>query len=426
MEIAQLYNYFKKTTGISTDTRKIEKGCMFLALKGPNFNGNQYADEALVKGAKYAVVDEKEYVKSENHIFVENGLEALQKLANFHRKFLGIPVLAITGSNGKTTTKELVQAVMNKKFKTLATPGNFNNHIGVPLTLLSISYDMEFAIIEMGDNHMGEVKVLCDIAEPDFGVITNIGKDHIEGFGSFENNIRAKSELFDYLLKNDGKSIINSTDYILKNMAKRFADPIMYGEKGDFTFAEYLGADPYLKYKDWENEIIETQLVGDYNFENIMVALCIGKLFEIPIADINQAIANYSPKNNRSQVVENGSNTLLLDAYNANPSSVELALKSFSEMKTDKDKVVILGDMLELGPISDGEHQEMVELALACNFSKLIFCGEMYFKFKQASGLFFKKKTELETFLKGNPVNNSFILLKGSRGLKLETLQEFL
>ncbi|WP_020530734.1 UDP-N-acetylmuramoyl-tripeptide--D-alanyl-D-alanine ligase [Flexithrix dorotheae] len=426
MEIAQLYQYFKNTTGISTDTRKIEAGCMFLALKGPNFNGNQYADESLEKGAKYAVVDEKEYAKSENHILVENGLEALQKLANYHRKNLGIPVLAITGSNGKTTTKELVQAVMSKKFKTLATPGNFNNHIGVPLTLLSISPDIEFAIIEMGDNHMGEIQVLCEIAEPDFGVITNIGKDHIEGFGSFENNIRAKSELFDYLLKNNGKAIINSKDYILKNMAKRFDEPVMYGEKGDFTFAEYLGADPFIKYKDWEGKTAETQLVGEYNFENIMVALCIGKLFEIPIGDINHAIVNYAPKNNRSQVVEKGSNTLLLDAYNANPSSVELALKSFSEMKTDKNKVVILGDMLELGPISDNEHQEIVKQAIACKFPKMLFCGEMYHKFQQSEGLFFKEKTDLENFLKEKPMANSFILLKGSRGLKLETLREFL
>ncbi|GAA4823277.1 UDP-N-acetylmuramoyl-tripeptide--D-alanyl-D-alanine ligase [Algivirga pacifica] len=425
--IEQLYQIYREHPLISTDTRKIETGSLFFALKGANFNGNKFALQALEKGAAYAIIDEEEFATNERCLLVDNVLTCLQELSAFHRQQFDIPIIAVTGSNGKTTTKELLNQVLSKKFKTHATEGNFNNHIGVPLTLLKMPEDTEIALIEMGDNHMGEVAALCQIAHPTHGFITNIGKDHLEGFGNFENNIRAKSEIFDYLIKHDGIAFINSKDPILKNMAKRFKNPIWYGGEYDFAFLELEGAHPYISYKDRQEELIQTQLIGAYNFENILLTFCIGKYFEVTNQDIHEAIRSYTPSNNRSQLIEKGSNIIILDAYNANPSSVEAALESFDSFETKKEKVVIIGDMLELGNISEEEHQKMIELASSKSFERRIFVGPLFHQSIELEGI--EKYADKELLVKNlteNPLSNSAILIKGSRGIKLETLLDVL
>lgn len=426
MHLDQLYTLFLKSGSVSTDTRKITQGDIFFALKGDNFNGNRFASEALEKGAAFAVIDEEAHATSERHILVEDSLETLQALAARHRKQLGIPVVAITGSNGKTTTKELVHRVLQEKYRTFSTPGNFNNHIGVPLSLLQLTEETEMAVIEMGDNHLGEVAALCEIALPDFGIITNIGKDHLEGFGSFENNIRAKSELFHYLIQHGGNAFINSKDPILSNMAKRFPNPVMYGAKGDFAYAEYVGADPYVRYRDSMSMAVQTRISGRFNFDNIMAAICVGKFFKVPEENIHRAIAGYVPGNNRSQLLEKGSNTILMDAYNANPSSVAVAVESFDELKTYKQKTVILGDMYELGETSHKEHLETVRMVLGRSFDMAIFCGAAFQACQQEGGLFFAEKTDLVTYLQTADIQNTYILLKGSRAMKMEDLVEYL
>ncbi|MEN7546584.1 UDP-N-acetylmuramoyl-tripeptide--D-alanyl-D-alanine ligase [Rapidithrix thailandica] len=421
MDLEKLYHYFLDCNGVCTDTRQLQAGQLFIALKGPNFNGNKFAKQALENGAKYALIDEAQYQSSEQCLLVDDCLKTLQQLARHHRRQFNIPFIAITGSNGKTTTKELSFEVLKKKYKTAATPGNFNNHIGVPLTLLALEKDIEIAIIELGDNHLGEITELCQIAEPDFGLITNIGKDHLEGFGSFENNVRAKSELYHYLIQHGGKAFIHSQDPLLANMAKRFEKPVFYGNEGDFSNAEFIGADPYIRYR-LNQEVISTQLLGKYNFENIQTALCIGKYFEIETADMNDAIRNYLPSNNRSQLIQQGKNEILLDAYNANPSSIEAAVESFSQMKTEKAKIIILGDMYELGEISKEEHRKIVDLVESKNFYLNLFCGEHFFNAKSKDSLFFRHKSDLETYLREQKISKGFILVKGSRGMALESV----
>ncbi|MDW7692226.1 UDP-N-acetylmuramoyl-tripeptide--D-alanyl-D-alanine ligase [Flammeovirgaceae bacterium SG7u.111] len=423
MELAEIYQLFSASSGVCTDTRKITDGCIFFALKGASFNGNAFAKDALAKGASYAVVDEEQFAGIEKAILVEDVLECLQKLANLHRKTLGFTIVGITGSNGKTTTKELAYRVLSQKYETASTPGNFNNHIGVPLTLLGIGAETEMVVLELGDNHPGEIMELCQISEPDFGLITNIGKDHLEGFGSMEANIRAKSELFDHLLRNGGNVFVNSIDPILKNMSKRFASPIMYGAEGDAHFAQLESANPFIHYRAGDT-LVKTQMTGAYNFENMMAAIALGQYFEVEEEKIHQAIGSYIPQNNRSQWIEKGSNTILLDAYNANPSSVEAAIESFAQLETDKEKVLILGDMFELGSISQSEHQNMVALAKQQGFAKLIFCGNLYYEQKNKDDLFFPKREELERFILKNPFENTCFLLKGSRGMALEKLVE--
>ncbi|SFF44765.1 UDP-N-acetylmuramoyl-tripeptide--D-alanyl-D-alanine ligase [Thermoflexibacter ruber] len=430
----ELYAYFRQCSGICTDTRKIKEDCLFVALKGSNFNANYFAQQALDKGAKYAVIDEADFNTSERFLLVRDSLKALQDLANFHRNTLPIPFIGITGTNGKTTTKELVNAVLSTKFTTKATQGNLNNHIGVPLTLLEITEKDEIAVIEMGANHVGDIQELCAIAEPNFGLITNIGQAHLEGFGSFEGVLRAKSELYDHLLKRGGTAFINAHNPILHNMGKRFersgqAKVIYYGTPESFYYAEILSASPYIIYKNESGKTIETQLLGAYNFDNILTALCVGKYFGVEMQAAHQAVANYIPTNNRSQVIKGDRNTLILDAYNANPSSMKAALENFAQMPA-QNKVVILGDMFELGSFSEDKHKEIIDLVADMNFPKAFFCGKEFHKvgislaknFPQL--YFFENKDDLQKYLQENQLKNSYLLVKGSRGMGLESLLE--
>jgi UDP-N-acetylmuramoyl-tripeptide--D-alanyl-D-alanine ligase len=314
MNIQDLYGKYLESSGISTDTRTIPEGSIFFALRGDRFNANEFAKDALVKGAHYAVIDDKKYALSDAYIVVEDVLKTLQQLARIHRDHLKIPVVGLTGSNGKTTSKELLKAVLDCKFRTHATKGNLNNHIGVPLTLLAIDSSVEMAIVEMGANHLGEIALLCEIANPSHGFITNIGKAHVGTFGGFENIIRAKSELYQHLISKDGAVFINSQNQILANMSKRFNSPLFYPAKGDYYHAELIAADPFVRLQAENGDEIKTNLIGGYNFENMAAALCIGKYFGVEETKANQAIADYTPANMRSQVIIKCSNTIILDA----------------------------------------------------------------------------------------------------------------
>lgn len=427
MEIEKIYRKFLENRKISTDTRQITPGSVFFALKGDKFNANEFAEEALKKGALCVVIDEAKYQKGDRYILVSDVLETLQKLARHHRDTLKIPVLALTGSNGKTTSKELVNAVLSTKFKTLATKGNLNNHIGVPLTVLSIDETVELAVVEMGANHLAEIALLCTIANPTHGFITNIGKAHIGTFGGFDNIVRGKSELYQHLITNNGQVFINSQNPILANMAKRFNDPIFYPAKGDYYHAELVSADPMVTVKANNGDVVQTQLIGGYNFENIAAALCIGKYFGVDEVKANRAIAEYVPGNMRSQVVNKGSNTIILDAYNANPSSMEAAIRNLSSMKAAK-KVLMLGDMFELEGEADKEHQAIGKLIKDEGFTDVYLCGSL---FKAAlreipTAKYFEKKDQLVQELKNFPVTNATVLVKASRGIGLETVVEFL
>lgn len=427
MELEKLYSKYTASKKISTDTRLITPGSIFFALKGEKFNANAFAEEAINKGASYAVIDEEKFRKDERYILVADVLDTLQKLARHHRNQLNIPVLALTGSNGKTTSKELVNAVLSKKFRTQATKGNLNNHIGVPLTILAIESSTEIAVVEMGANHLGEIALLCTIANPTHGFITNIGKAHIGTFGGYDNIVRGKSELFQHLLTTDGKVFINSGNPVLANMAKRFRDPVFYPAKGDFYHAELVSADPMVKIKAENGDVIDTHLTGGYNFENIAAALCIGKYFGVESNDANQAIAAYVPGNMRSQVVKKNSNTIILDAYNANPSSMQAAIDNLAEMRASK-KVLILGDMFELEEEADREHQAIGRLIRERGFENVYLCGSL---FKAAlreipKAKYFVRKDELILELKQFPVRDATILVKASRGIGLETIVDFL
>lgn len=427
MDIQSIYQKFLECKGISTDTRKIERDSLFVALKGPKFNANAFAEEALSKGAKYAIVDDRNFVKDDRYILVSDGLEALQQLAKYHRSKLHIPVIGLTGSNGKTTSKELLNAVLSTKFKTYATKGNLNNHIGVPLTLLAIDPTINLAIVEMGANHVGEIASLCDIANPTHGFITNIGKAHIGMFGGFENIIRAKSELYQHLITHDGTVFINSQNPILSNMAKRFKNPVFYPAKENYYHAELISADPFIRFKSEEGEVVETKLLGAYNFENIAAALCIGKFFGIDAKLANEAVANYAPENMRSQIVKRGTNTIILDAYNANPSSMAAAIENLSVMKAE-NKVVILGDMYELEEEAEKEHKGIGSLLRDKKISEVWLVGELFqsAKSEMPDAKFFSSKEQLIESLKQNKFQNAMILVKASRGMGLETIVDFL
>jgi len=432
-DIQQLYSLFLKFPSVITDSRQASANSIFFALKGDNFNGNQFAESALQHGCSYAVIDEEEYYKGENYVLVKDVLASLQELAKQHRQKLKIPFIAITGSNGKTTTKELIKSILSKKYKVLATTGNFNNHIGVPLTILSITNDIEIAVIEMGANHIGEIAMLCEIAQPDYGLITNIGKAHLGEFGNFENIIKAKTELYDFIRKKKRKIFINSeNDLLMLNAAD--AEKITYGIFGNyFCSCNLLDANPYLKV-NYENEIIASHLIGKYNFENISAAICIGKYFGLDEKKIKKAVEEYIPSDNRSQVVQTKNNTLILDAYNANPSSMQAAIENFYSMQ-GKNKWLILGDMLELGEYEMQEHKNILQLIADKKFKNVILVGE---RFSKAVGkeknnfILFKNSDELADKLKSNSGGLDFkskpalILIKGSRGIKLENAVEFL
>lgn len=422
--IDQLYDLYKQSTGVSTDTRTIKKGNIWFALKGPNFNANKFADQALDKGAGVVVIDDSTYKKDDRYFVVEDGLQALQMLGNHHRKQLSIPFIGITGSNGKTTTKELMRDVLSKKYKVHATHGNLNNHIGVPLTLLQIDDKTEIAIIEMGANKVGDIAELCDIADPTHGLITNIGKAHLEGFGGVEGVIRGKSELYHYLIQKDGVMFVNSQSEVLYNIAtRRIKEPIYYSSEGNFFHAELIESQPVLKLRTDSNLEVITHLTGDYNFENICAALCTGKYFGVPEEDGLNAVANYNPDNNRSQVTQKGVNTIILDAYNANPSSMKAALEYFAA-KSALRKVVILGDMFELGADAPIEHGVIGELTAELDFDEVHLCGELmkHAKLVNPKAHYWEKKELLSSYLKTHRLKSSTILIKGSRGMSLETL----
>ncbi len=439
-KIEELYQIYKKFPKIVTDSRLIELNSIFFALKGENFNGNDFAHEALKKGASYAVIDDAQLFENKQFILVENVLETLQKLANFHRKQFKIPVIAITGTNGKTTTKELISRVLSTKYKTHFTKGNLNNHIGVPMTLLSMPYDTEMAVIEMGANHPKEIANLCQIAEPNFGLITNIGKAHIEGFGSFEGVIRTKSELFQFLNKNGGLIFYNTDNDILNHLPK-LCSTFSYGTKKSDVIGYELDAEPYLSIK-WTNEplegfepnwsgkekYIQTQLIGNYNFENILAAATVGFYFGVERKEIKVAIENYKPQNNRSEFRKTLSNTLFLDAYNANPSSMTAALINFARIDT-KNKMLVLGDMRELGEISEIEHLRILQKLLNMEVSKIVLVGSIFSSVAKKHGfqyITFETSSECASFFKEKKIENFTILIKGSRGIQLEKVIPFL
>jgi UDP-N-acetylmuramoyl-tripeptide--D-alanyl-D-alanine ligase len=427
MRIEELYKSFLSSTGVSTDTRMITPGSVFFALKGPKFNANEFASEALKKGAAYAVVDERAYVTNDHCILVDDSLKALQELARHHRSQLKIPVVALTGSNGKTTSKELVSTVLSQKLKTHATKGNLNNHIGVPLTILSISPNVEIAVIEMGANHVGEIAELCSIANPTHGFITNIGKAHIGTFGGFENIVKGKAELYDYLEKTGGTTFVNSQNKLLSDLAQRFKSVVWYPSAGNYYMCSLIASDPFLLVEAENGDQVQTQLTGAYNFENVAAALCIGKFFGVDPAKANVAIASYSPSNMRSQVMKKGTNTIILDAYNANPSSMTAAIENISAMNAS-NKVLIIGDMFELEGEAEKEHRDIGKLIKAKGIKKVYLCGSL---FKSALNEIsfakhFEKKEQLIEELKKNPIKDSTVLVKASRGIGLESVVEYL
>ncbi|MFH2143991.1 MAG: UDP-N-acetylmuramoyl-tripeptide--D-alanyl-D-alanine ligase [Bacteroidota bacterium] len=431
MDIKEIYKIYLKHPEISTDSRENLNNKLFFALKGDNYNGNVFVKDALDNGAAYAIIDDKNYFIDYRTIYVDNSLSALQKLARFHRDQFDIPFIGITGTNGKTTTKELITSVLKHKYNVLATSGNFNNHIGVPLTILKVNRKTEIAIIEMGANHPGEISDLCKIANPDFGVITNIGKAHLEGFGSIDGVIKTKKELYDHLEAKNGKVFINSDNDLLKKICN--AETIDYGSNSSsFISGKIVELNPYLKLS-WNTTNnapvfeIQSNLIGKYNFENALCAICIGKYFNVDDKKINQAICNYIPENNRSQIIKGGNNTIIMDCYNANPTSMHEALSSFSQTRTDLSKVLILGDMLELGEYKEAEHNKVIDDIKNYGFKKVFLVGKI-FSGVEISDNFksFNNNDSIIEYFKTSPLKNAFILIKGSRAMRLEKLLEYL
>lgn len=427
MRLPELYSKFLESAGISTDTRNIAPGSMFIALRGDRFNANEFAAEALTKGASYAVVDQSEFAKGKSYILVPDTLDALQKLARFHRDRLEIPVLALTGSNGKTTTKELIYAILSRRYKVHATRGNLNNHIGVPLTVLSIKPHHEVAVVEMGANHLGEIAMLCGIADPTHGLITNIGRAHIGLFGGIEQIARAKGELYDHLAARNGVVFVNSDNDRLAAMAKKFKSTVTYPATGDYYTAQLLGADPYVRLRADNGKEVATQLIGAYNFENLAAALCIGKYFGVAPDEANAAVAAYRPENMRSQVVQKDSNTIILDAYNANPSSMQAAIENLLAMGGTR-KILILGDMFELGEESEREHRLLAALIKQHGFSEVYLCGTLMAAAAEEipHAHYFTNKADLIRALKAADISNSVVLIKASRGIGLEEVVEYI
>ncbi|WP_017732815.1 UDP-N-acetylmuramoyl-tripeptide--D-alanyl-D-alanine ligase [Nafulsella turpanensis] len=427
-ELEALYEKYKDCKGVSTDTRNLPEGCLFVALKGPNFDANAFAEEAVRKGARYAIISDEKYQKDERFLLVEDSLNALQLLANHHRRQQNIPVIGITGSNGKTTTKELIAAVLQQKYRCWATKGNLNNHIGVPLTLLNAPADTEIMVVEMGANKLKDIQELCEIAEPTHGLITNIGKAHLEGFGGFDGVIRTKSELYQFLLEHKGTAFVNSRNELLENMGKRFQDPIYYPAKEDYYHCELITADPFVELKAENGEKITTRLMGIYNFENIAAALCIGKYFEVDTKKANEAVAGYSPSNNRSQLIEHeNGNYIILDAYNANPTSMKAAIENFAALKRPK-KVVILGDMKELGSDTIKEHHELGRLLARYHFDRILLCGLSIIEVmdNNPNAIHFESREMLLNYLKSKKFTDTTFLVKGSRSMGLEEVVNYL
>ena len=431
MNLDTLYSLFLHSTGVSTDTRKIDSGNLFFALKGPNFNANAFAPTALEMGASAVVVDDASVVPAGDarYFLCEDVLTALQQLSTYHRRKFDIPVIGLTGSNGKTTSKELLHSVLKQKFNTLATQGNLNNHIGVPLTLLRLKSEHKIAIIEMGANKQGDIEELCGIAEPTHGCITNIGKAHLEGMGGPSGVLKTKTELFQFLKEHQGTVFINTQDPILAPLIDRFEQPVLFPAKGDFCEVQFEEADPFVAFSvPGVAGPQVSSLVGEYNFGNIANALTIGAYFGVPMVDAVRGILEYTPENMRSQLLEKRSNVILLDAYNANPSSMEVAIRTFGKMTGKKHKMVILGDMFELGDYSEEEHRKLGELVSEFDFDKVCFTGKLIVSAleKAPAALYFPDPFSFRNWLADSKLEDYLILIKGSRGMKLETLVEFI
>ena len=427
MEIKDLHKIFLNSEGVSTDTRTIKPGSIFFALKGENFNANNFAKKAIDLGALFSVIDEIPEKENDKLILVEDVLKTMQELASFHRKFLNIPIIAITGSNGKTTSKELINSVLSRQFETFATKGNLNNHIGVPLTLLEMNESINMGIVEMGANHIGEIAELCKIAAPNYGYITNFGKAHLEGFGSEKGVVKGKSELYDYLISNEGLIFINSDDPKQLKQKKDYNNIFTFSKSNNSDVRVFLNSENPFLALNFLDQIIQTQLIGAYNFSNIAAAVSIGSYFGLDLKKIKQGVEFYLPNNNRSQIIRKKSNTIVLDAYNANPSSMVAALDNFNVMKGE-NKIVILGDMFELGDQSYKEHESIIDLIKSLKFSSVYFIGEHFNKhvFSSKSVFFFKRRDVLDKHLKSLSINNALILVKGSRGMSLEKSLQYL
>ena len=418
--ISRLYSIFKQYPIICTDSRTCPMDSLFFALKGDNFNANAFALSALEKGCRYAIIDEAEYKIDDRFILVDDVLKTLQKLATFHRQQLSMPIIAITGTNGKTTTKELIAIVLKEKYNVLYTQGNLNNHIGVPLTLLKLKHEHEIAVVEMGANHLGEIKQLCEIARPDYGIITNVGKAHLEGFGSFEGIKKTKAELYDYIVRNGKLIFINPNNEDLCEMAKNAG---VDNKIVKYIDGKIVNSSPFLEMELFHSPqeaglVVRSNLIGVYNAENILASATIAHYFAVSNEQIKHGLENYIPQNNRSQFIETEKNKLIVDAYNANPSSMALAIKNFAQVDA-ASKFLILGDMLELGGQSEQEHQNIVDLLQENKFDNVFFVGKEFAKTNN-SYRNFENTADLSEYIENEQIKNQYILIKGSRGIKLE------
>lgn len=423
MNAENFYPIYLQSSNVVIDSRKIGSGDIFFAFSGDNFNAAELADDAIDKGALAVIVEQEQYENTGNNIFyVPSTLIFLQELAKYHRNQLNIPIIALTGSNGKTTTKELIHAVLAEKHNTQYTFGNLNNHIGVPLTILSIKPEHEMAVVEMGANHQKEIEMLCEIARPNYGYITNFGKAHLEGFGGFEGVIKGKSELYEFLIQNNQTILINENDEIQRRKTADYSKKITFGKRDSDYFFEMFSEDNFVGLI-FENQKIQSKLTGNYNFDNLSAAASFGFHFGVNFSQIKNAIENYTPTNMRSQVIQKNGKTLVLDTYNANPSSMAESLKNFSTFKGSK--TIIIGDMLELGEESNKEHSAILTLAQGLDFDHIITVGK---NFKEANDFSsaFENSSDLAEFLKTNPLNSENILLKASRGIALEKVLEFI
>ena len=427
MDISKIYALFNKYKSVSIDTRSIKPNDIFFAIKGPNFDGNNFALQAIKTGASYVISDNPDISKkSDKIIYVENSIKALQKLANYHRRKLNTKIIAITGSNGKTTSKELILNVLKTKYKTTATKGNLNNHLGVPLSLLEINENTEFGIIEMGANHLNEIAQLCKIAEPSFGYITNFGNAHLEGFGSIEGVIKGKSELYNFLKNNKSLIFYNSENIIQTSLINNYKNTYTFGINSKSNCIINKSKSENTLNVSYQNKIIKSTIYGDYNFENIFIAIAIGEYFEVDFKNIKKGIESYISKNNRSQISLKNNNTIILDAYNANPTSMSLALESFKKTNY-KNKMIILGDMFELGKDSNYYHQEITNSLEKINDSTIYIVGEYFCNTKHSDRIrSFSSSKELINNLSKTNVSNYSILIKGSRGMQLEKIIEFI
>ncbi|MDO3628403.1 UDP-N-acetylmuramoyl-tripeptide--D-alanyl-D-alanine ligase [Mucilaginibacter sp. BT774] len=438
MTAADLYNIYKEHPLISTDTRKIIPGSLFFALKGDKFDANTFAEQAIAAGAAYAIIDNPQYQKGDQYVLVDDVLSALQDLARYHRRQLTIPVIGLTGTNGKTTTKELINAVLSQHFNTYATQGNLNNHIGVPLTILSINASHEAAVIEMGANHQKEIELLCTISQPSHGLITNVGKAHLEGFGGVEGVKKGKGELYDYLKASGGITFVNSdsADLMAMQHARSLKNVTFYGsiDLDNLVSGQLIENSPYLTLQ-WTNNAtgesyeVKSQLTGAYNLDNILAAICIGAYFKLSTDEINAGISEYQPNNNRSQIARTATNTLICDYYNANPSSMAVAIENLGKIEA-KHKVLVLGDMFEMGQESAAEHAAIIKKAMETPVDERIFIGAEFAAQKPEVGsrkpaaIFYTTAEEAIAGLKANPIRNATVLIKGSRGMALERLVE--